>query len=257
MNYNYHTHTKRCRHASGEPEEYIKIAIENGIEYMGFSDHIPLRFDDGTESSFRVPTNEGKIYCDEIKTLAEKYKDKIDIKVGFEVEYYPEYFDFMLSKAIEYGAEYMILGQHYLKPDNLSVPHTIIKTDAEDELKKYVEIVSVAMEKKIFSYVAHPDIFNFSGDSLIYCRHMHNLCNASKRFNTPIEINFLGIREKRNYPDERFWQIAGEEQSPVTFGFDAHDALSAFDEKSLKYAMMLVDKYNLNYIGKPNLVLIK
>ena len=81
MIYNYHTH--RCGHATGKEEEYIQYAIKCGIKCLGFSDHIPLKFNDGTESSFRVPTIEGKLYCDEIKLLAEKYKDNIDIKVGF------------------------------------------------------------------------------------------------------------------------------------------------------------------------------
>ena len=47
MNYNFHTHTFRCHHASGTPEEYVLRAIDVGIEYMGFSDHFPYRFADG------------------------------------------------------------------------------------------------------------------------------------------------------------------------------------------------------------------
>ena len=43
----------------------------------------------------------------------------------------------------------------------------------------------------------------------------------------------------------------------MTFGFDAHDVPSAFDEKSLKKAKMLVEKYNLNYIGKPDIIDIR
>ncbi len=124
---------------------------------MGFSDHIPLKLSDGTESDFRIPEYEGKAYCDEIKNLREKYKDKIDI------------------------------------------------------------------------YVAHPDIFNFVGDNKIYQEEMRKLCIASRELNVPLEINFLGIRENRNYPTDAFWQVAGEEQAPVTFGFDAHDVESAFD----------------------------
>ena len=63
MEYNYHTHTHRCSHASGTEEEYVKRAVENGIKYMGFSDHVPLRFSDGTESGYRVPVSDAKEYC--------------------------------------------------------------------------------------------------------------------------------------------------------------------------------------------------
>ena len=30
MDYNYHTHTSRCGHATGSDEEYVKRAIEQG-----------------------------------------------------------------------------------------------------------------------------------------------------------------------------------------------------------------------------------
>ena len=41
QNFNYHSHTKRCEHAIGEDEEYVKAAIANGFQVMGFSDHAP------------------------------------------------------------------------------------------------------------------------------------------------------------------------------------------------------------------------
>lgn len=61
MNYNYHTHTFRCRHATGTPKDYIKYAIDGGIEYMGFSDHVPFVFPDGFQSHYRIPFNEVNI----------------------------------------------------------------------------------------------------------------------------------------------------------------------------------------------------
>ena len=50
MKVNIHTHTYRCGHASGTPEEYIKRAIENGIEVLGFSEHAPFMFPDSYQS---------------------------------------------------------------------------------------------------------------------------------------------------------------------------------------------------------------
>lgn len=257
MIYNYHTHTYRCSHATGTQEEYVIRAIENGIKYMGFSDHIPLEFPDGSQSNYRVPVNQGKIYCEEIKELAEKYKDKVEIKVGFEAEYYPEYFDKMLKSAIEYGAEYLILGQHFIGPENVSLIRSIDPTDNIETFKKYVQLVIEAMQTKAFTYIAHPDILNFTGDEEIYKSEMHKLCIASRELNIPLEINFLGIRDNRNYPNDVFWSVVGEEKAPVTFGFDAHDVLSAFDGESLKVAKNMVKNFNLNYIGKPNIINIQ
>lgn len=256
MEYNYHTHTARCRHASGTAEEYIENAIRNGIKYMGFSDHVPLKFPDGSESGYRVPTSQGKEYCDEIRALAEKYKDKIDIRIGFEMEHYPLYFNEMLQNAIDYGAEYLILGQHFTGDDNGDGFYSGQENENSEELKKYTELIISAMQSGVYTYLAHPDLFNYEGDMDLYWDEMRKICVASRKYNVPLEINFLGIRDNRKYPREKFWEIAGEEQSPVTFGFDAHDAKAAYDGESLKVAEEMVRKYNLNYIGAPELVLI-
>lgn len=257
MNYNYHTHTYRCGHATGNEEEYILFAIENGIKYMGFADHFPLKFDDGVEFDFRVPQARAVEYCETIKALAEKYKDKIEIKVGFEMEYYEELFDEMLKKAKSYGAEYLLLGQHYYLPENMGNSiHSKVENKDDIRLKEYVDSIIKAMDKKVYSYIAHPDVFNYVGNKATYKEEMRRIAIASREKNVPLEINFLGIRENRYYPNPAFLEVLSEEKSPVTFGFDAHEVESAFDAESIKKAKMLVAEYNLNYIGKPQIVFI-
>ena len=115
MNYNYHTHTYRCHHASGSMEEYINRAIENGIKFLGFSDHVPFVCANGVESVYRVTVAEVEAYISEISSLRKKYKNEIDIKIGFEMEYYQNHFDKMFENAVAWGAEYLILGEHFLE----------------------------------------------------------------------------------------------------------------------------------------------
>lgn len=256
MNYNYHAHTYRSHHASETPEEYVLRAIECGIKYMGFSDHAPFVCANGTESGFRVYSAEAKDYCDEIKALAEKYKDKIDLKVGYEMEYYPDDFEKMLSFAIDSGAEYLILGGHFLFDESQNGAYCAIVTDNLEILKKYVKTIADGIKTKKYTYVAHPDCLVYKEDEEVYREELRKICIASRECNVPLEINFLGIRTNRHYPNENFFKVAGEEKSPITFGFDAHDALAAYDGESLKTALEYVEKYNLNYIGKPELILI-
>ncbi len=257
MNYNYHTHTFRCHHASGTPEEYILRAIEGGIKYMGFSDHIPFAFPDGYESGYRIPSAEINEYFSDLYTLREKYKDKLNIKIGFEMEYYPRYFDEMLETALTAGAEYLILGHHCLGseyPDGFWCTH---QTDSTDHLKEYVSNVTDAIKSGVFTYVAHPDIINFTGDNGVYEQEMRKICIVSREKNVPLEINCLGIRDNRRYPKEAFWKIAAQEKSPVTIGFDAHDPASAFDGESMVKAKEIIKKLGLNYIGKPEIKLLR
>lgn len=251
MNYNYHTHTTRCGHASGTEREYIERAIANGIEYMGFSDHATFVFPDGYESHYRVPLAQAADYFETISALREEYKDRIDIKIGFEMEYYPAYFDAMLKMVKELGAEYLILGQHFLGSEHPSGYATYRKNESVKDLKEYTDSVIKGMESGVFTYVAHPDVLMFRGDDAIYKSEARRLCEASKACGIPLEINFLGIREGRIYPNMLFWEVAGEVGAPVTFGFDAHEVAAAYDGDSLKVAQEMVEKYGLNYVGRP------
>ena len=175
LDYNFHTHTARCGHASDAERDYIETALAAGIRHMGFSDHMPLRFPDGHESYYRVPFDQGREYVDTIKALAEKYADKIELRVGFEMEYYRDYFTDMLQNAKNFGADYLILGHHFLRqeyPNGLGV--TRVNENPED-LEAYVTDVIEAMETGVFTYVAHPDSFNFVGDEALYCKQMRRI----------------------------------------------------------------------------------
>ncbi len=254
MNYNYHTHTHWCDHASGTPEAYIENAIQGGICHMGFSDHAPWIFPDGYESHYRVPMAKAEGYMDELRHLRETYRDKIALSIGFEMEFYPLYFDKMLDTARHFGGEYLILGQHFLGNEHPGGHSSQRHSGNEEQLAEYVATVVQAMKTGVFTYVAHPDIFKYAGDRSFYLREMEKICTASCDGKIPLEINFLGIREGRNYPDESFWALAGKFGCPVTFGCDAHDAGSAWDGASLEKARELVERHQLHYIGKPELV---
>lgn len=245
---NYHTHTYRCHHAIGTDEEYVITAINNGIKILGFSDHAPFTFPDGTESGYRIESSQVKSYFDSINELREKYKDKIEIHIGFEMEYYPLYFDDMINYVENLGAEYLILGQHFIGNEHPNGKYVGSTTHGDDELKEYVDCVVSGIKSKKFLYVAHPDVFRFDTKSAAYKKEMSRLCRAAKRYNVPLEINFLGIRDNRYYPDNSFWEIAGEIGVKVVFGVDAHSPQSFEIREALSVAESIAEKYKLKVI---------
>ena len=59
MRANYHTHTPRCRHASGTERDYVENALKGGLETLGFSDHTPYDFSpSGYRSGIRMDVEE-------------------------------------------------------------------------------------------------------------------------------------------------------------------------------------------------------
>lgn len=255
MLYNYHTHTYRCEHATGKERNYIENAIAGGIKKMGFSEHIPLVHNDGFQSFYRLKLNDVKNYFDVIKSLSEEYKKQIEIFVGFETEYYPSYFDKTIDFAIKAGAEYFILGQHQINTDRLDGYDGLTaivsydETDDANKLRLYVNTVIDAINTSYVSYVAHPDIYHFIGDEKTYLSEYARLFNECKKLNVPVEINCLGIRDNRYYPNCKMWKLAGEIGVPVVIGMDAHDEAAAYDEKSLIVANKMIKDFNLNFIS--------
>lgn len=253
MTYNFHTHTARCRHATGTDRAYVERAVAAGVTEMGFSDHIPFLRADGVQSGFRVPLEEVGEYVSHLQALREEFRDRIAIHIGFECEYYRNCFDRMLRFAVEVGAEYLILGQHFCDDESNGAVHTSALQTDPSYLKQYVDTVTEGMRTGAFTYVAHPDVFRFECDDALYKKEMRRIVRASCETGVPLEINFLGIRTHRAYPTAMFWEMVGEEGAPVTFGFDAHMAQDAYDGESLVVAEKMVKKYGLNYVGKPTL----
>ena len=251
---NYHTHTIRCGHATGSERAYIERAIKGGIKYMGFSDHIPFADRDGKEASYRVPMAERYSYVETIARLREEYKNDIDIKIGFESEYFPLYFKEMISIAKDCGAEYLILGQHYLKSRCEASTISAYDSDSVEKLETYVSEVCEGMRTGAFSYVAHPDVINFTGELDVYLEKMKRICETSLETEIPLELNFLGIRNKRFYPRWDFWRMVGQMGCDVVYGFDAHDTEAAYDAASLEVAERKRSEYGLKVVELPKII---
>ena len=111
---NFHTHTTRCNHAAGEDRQYVEEAIKGGLKVLGFSDHSPYFFSGDYYSTFRMKREQVPGYVDSILALKKEYKDDIEIKLGFETEYYPKYFDKLLEFYSQYPIDYIIMGQHFV-----------------------------------------------------------------------------------------------------------------------------------------------
>ena len=249
MTENYHTHTFRCNHASGADEDYVQSAIAAGLTVLGFSDHTPFFFPGTYYSAFRMYPDKIQGYAESILALKEKYRDHIDIRLGLEVEYYPDRMADLLALIAPCGIEYMILGQHFCG-NELDSPYNGTPTDREAHLKRYCDQLIDAMDTKLFSYFAHPDLVNFTGDEEIYDHHIRRLLMAAKERDIPMEINLLGVRGQRHYPNRQFWRIAGEVKCPVVIGSDAHRPEDVTDSDSEAIAMEMVEEYGLSLLPK-------
>ena len=244
---NLHTHTTRCNHASGTEEEYIQQAIAAGLQVLGFSDHTPYRFPGNYVSNKRMALEDLEDYCTTVLSLKEKYADKIQIRLGLEVEYYPALIQDLLDILKPYPIEYMILGQHCCG-NQVNEPSIVRGSDDEAFLVRYCDQVIEGMQTGLFTYFAHPDLFHFMGDDTIYRRHIARLCQTAKDMQIPLEINLSGLRGGEHYPRELFWKIAGEIGCDAVLGSDAHGPQGVVIRDAEEKALEIVDKFGLNLL---------
>ncbi|MBE6711057.1 MAG: PHP domain-containing protein [Ruminococcaceae bacterium] len=256
MMVNLHTHTVRCNHASGTEREYIETAVRGGLKRLGFSDHAPYVFKDGYYSNYRMRPEQQEDYVATLQALRDEYKDKIDIQIGYEAEYYPEFFEAFLRQITRFEVNYLILGQHFIE-NEITRRYSGVTTTDEDYLKTYVDQTCEAMRTGLFTYFAHPDLLNFTGDPAIYDKHYARLIGCAIDRKMPLEINLLGIRENRPYPHEAFFRLCGEMGAEVCIGCDAHSADVTVDKASFAKAMDMAERYNLAVNHNPTLREIK
>lgn len=241
---NYHTHTWRCRHASGNEREFIEEAIEGGIKYLGFSDHSPMPFPADYDSTFRMKMDQLDDYCDTLLKLKKEYERDIEIHIGLEAEYYPLYFEKLLDFLKDYPIEYLLQGQHCLNNEYDGIGSST-PTDDPIILEKYVDQTCEGMKTGRFFYLAHPDLIHFTGEKEIYQRKMRKICLTAKEMGMPLEINLLGIALGRNYPNPVFWEAVAEEGNEVILGIDCHHRNMMIMPEIEKKALDLVEKYGL------------
>lgn len=255
LEYCYHTHTYRCGHASGKDEEYVLAAIENGYKEIGFTDHVflPGYIQEGIRGNYEQLEE----YISSINALKEKYKNQIKIHVGFECEYLPKFEQYYKELLSKNKVEYLIQGQHLFINDEDKLEWYFRKDISEDRIEKYADDLIKGMESKLFSYVAHPDVYvtPFSSWTPFLEKIAHKICSAAERLDMPLEINLGGLNPENKlminlrYPLDEFWKAASQYKIRVFIGLDAHKP-EKFKTSCVEYALSLVEKYHLNLQNK-------
>ncbi len=246
QNFNYHSHTYRCGHADLDvtDEDYIKDYIKIGFEKIAFTDHCPEKNEIDVRSNIRMKYEERKEYLDSIKTLKEKYANKIKIETGYEIEYLPNEEENLIELKKETNK--IILGQHFIYDNNNELK--IFGTDdyTDDELIKYAKYIEKAMELNLPDIIAYPDMYMMNRKNFgeIESKIANMICKSAEKYNIPLEINLNNIfantyfenkklnnesleiqKEKLKnvfYPCEKFWSIATKYDIKVLYGIDTH-----------------------------------
>lgn len=248
QNFNLHTHTYRCGHAIEDENKYIEFAIRGGFNHIGFSEHIGHKGWD--DKNIRMDYDEMEQYFQDIKSAKEKYKDKINVYLGLEFEYFDdndEYYDYVRNIC-----DYMIIGEHFVEKFGVD-----LYLDAPDEaIDEYARLICQAIEKGYSKYIAHPSYFMISCEKFDEKRAqaIEKIANCAKKNDAALEWNLKGMGygmrkyqgyESYIYPHLKAFEIIREINPYIVIGYDAHDP-KVLESKELEMkARRILDGANI------------
>ncbi|MFD2614017.1 histidinol-phosphatase HisJ [Paenibacillus gansuensis] len=227
----YHTHHARCGHAQGSLEEYVKRGIEIGLQELGLSDHMPLLHVNPAEylPEMAMPMEELPSYFEECLALKEKYKDRIDIRIGLEGDYI-EGHEEKIRRIVEgYPWDYVIGSVHFLGEWDITDFRQTAgweNKDIHSVYEQYYDAVKKAAATGMYDYIGHIDVikrFGYKPEQDVTPLE-NDALDAVKKAGLAIELNASGLRTPvaEMFPSRRMLEYAYHIGIPVTVGSDAH-----------------------------------
>lgn len=229
----YHTHHERCGHAEGRLEEYVKRAVEIGLEQIGLSDHMPLLHVDPAAylPGMAMAMEELPRYVEECLQLKEKYRDAIDIRIGLEGDYIEGYEEAIARIVNGYPWDYVIGSVHFLGEWDISDSRQLAGWEGKkvlDVYRQYYDAVQKAARTGLYDFIGHLDVIKRFGhvpdeeDEVIGLER--KTLEVIREADMAIELNASGKRMPcaEMFPKRRMLEFAFELGVPVTVGSDAH-----------------------------------
>ena len=220
-------HTPLCRHATGEPVDYARRAVETGLTEIGFSDHSPMRQDNFDH--WRMRNDQLDEYVGKVRQAQREFP-QLAIRLAMEVDYLPGHEGWIRELAARHPWDYLIGSVHYVSETwDVDNPNKLSEWNNRDPFEvwtAYFDRLTMAAESGLFEIIGHTDLpKKFGHRPTRDCTPLHDkFLNAAKKSNCAIELNTAGLRKdcREIYPSRAILQLAFQKGVPITFGSDSH-----------------------------------
>jgi len=240
VRFDLHTHHSRCGHAEGDIEDYIRAALDAGMDVIGISDHSPYfaHAEDHPNPRVAMPRSEFAAYVEEVLRLKEKYRDKIEVLLGVESDFFPEYADIYRKAYEPYPFDYIIGSVHFTRGVSIFNKNRWKGLSMERKIEEkvhYYEMIALSAESGMFQILGHIDAMkgNYPAFTDIpAAQAIDDTLKTIAEHGVAIEINTSGKTKLSGgwYPDDSILERALHFGVSVTFGSDAHIPSRVGDE---------------------------
>lgn len=219
-----HNHTPLCNHASSTPLALSSRAYELGCKYYGFADHAFMPF----EPEYRMSEAQIDFYEDLVRETAEHFKGKMEILLGYEVDFMGDdkYFS---PRVMNSKCDFLIGSVHFLDFwgfDNPAFIGAYEGKDIDELYEQYFEAIARSARCGRFDILGHIDlikVFNYRPKKEIKIL-AQSAIKAIKEAGVCVELNSAGWRKPcaELYPSDEILELLAEFNAPITFSSDAH-----------------------------------
>jgi len=233
----YHLHTKLCKHAEGEMEQYVEAAIENGLSEICFTDHIPLP--ENFDPEHRMQIGELELYMNRIYECRSKYRE-ISILSGIEADYIEGYEDYLEEFLKYFPFDLVIMSVHFIKKwgdKGWVFSYEYTADNIKEKYNDYFEALIKGVQTGLFDVVGHMDLIKRLNHPVLATNadDVNRALEAIKYAGMSVELNASGLRKHINdtYPSMDILKLINEKEIPIVLSSDAHkpeDVGFKFDE---------------------------
>ena len=223
----YHMHTPLCGHAVGNPDEYVRRAIEVGLEEIGFSDHAPLVTHE--DARYTMNRTQLPLYHQMMEEVQKKSKN-LKIKIGIEADFVPGFEDKTKAILSGYPYDFVIGSIHFIDAWAFDDPEEKVKwkdKDVDRVYRDYYKLLRLSAESGLYDIMGHVDLVKKFGHrpSADLTGEIEKTAQVFKKTGVAVEINTSGLRKPVNeiYPSLAVLKIYRQAGVPITFSSDSHD----------------------------------
>lgn len=229
-----HVHTRLCRHATGEMEEYVLAAVARGLRKIVFLEHLEIGI------NYPEPTwltgKDFQYYQAEGERLREKFKGMVEVGLGIEVGFNPEHVQELADFLASYPWDRIGISYHFYKrgnrhynvvsrmPENLAA---LEEAGVETVVSDYFSTMKSALGLLPGTVVCHLDaVLRHHPATVLADSHrqqIEEILQVMRLKNVALEVNTSGYRYRdKPYPDLPYIRRAVELGIPLVAGSDAH-----------------------------------
>jgi len=233
-----HMHTT-FSDGSASVEDMCLSAIDKGLRSIAITDHMPLPF----TTRYAMKRTDITRYRQEIAAAKSRFADKLEVKMGLEVEYLLSEADW-IRDIHTLGWDYLIVSVHHLPGNDML--HLVnghehefaplfadFRTSPIELCRRYFSVLQEAIATGLFTCVGHLDVLkkwqttfgHIDEGAEWYHELIDDILDHMAQFGTMMEINTAGLNHTlaEQYPSSWIVAEATKRKIPIVLGSDAHN----------------------------------